>query len=213
MIYLTGGGYIKIKNIVIISLLIVFIILTYLVITDNISFYDDFFIEIIRNITEFKTMFFKFITDFGDFFILVVITVLIFARNKKYGIYVLINLLLSSGINSILKLIFVRERPLDMLISQGGYSYPSGHSFVSLAFYGFLIYLVTKMDLKPKIKNIIIVLLVLLISLIGISRIYLGVHYPSDVLGGFICGLIYLLIYVEIVRKIEVLRDEKKKKR
>ena len=142
-----------------------------------------------------------------------IITILILIKNKKYGIYILTNLVLASVINSVLKLIFLRERPTDMLIDIGGYSYPSGHSFVSMAFYGLLIYLVTKTNFKKKTKNIMIILLSLLILLIGISRIYLGVHYPSDVLGGFIGGLIYLIIFVEISKKIEVLRNEKKKKR
>ena len=116
-------------------------------------------------------------------------------------------------VNSSLKLIFLRERPTDMLIDIGGYSYPSGHSFVSMAFYGLLIYLVAKLDIKKKTKNIIIILLSILVLLIGTSRIYLGVHYPSDVLGGFIGGIIYLIIYIEISKKIEVLINEKKKKR
>ena len=177
------------------------------------GFYDNFFINIVRSITDIKTSIFKIITEFGDYIILTIIAVLIFVRNRKYGIYVLTNLVLASMINSGLKLIFLRERPTDMLIDIGGYSYPSGHSFVSMAFYGFLIYLVTKSVFKKKTKNIIIILLSILVLLIGTSRIYLGVHYPSDVLGGFIGGLIYLIIFVEISKKIEVLRNEKKKKR
>ena len=190
-----------------------FITISVLVSSNNIGFYDEFFINVIRDITDIKTSVFRIITDFGDYFILTLITALIFVKNRKYGIYVFINLLLASLINSGLKLMFLRERPTDMLIDIGGYSYPSGHSFVSVAFYGLLIYLVTKSSFKNKTKNITIIFLSLLILLIGTSRIYLGVHYPSDVLGGFIGGIIYLIIFIEISKKIEVLRNEKKKKR
>lgn len=190
-----------------------FITISVLVSSNNIGFYDEFFINVIRDITDIKTSVFRIITDFGDYFILTLITALIFVKNRKYGIYVFINLLLASLINSGLKLMFLRERPTDMLIDIGGYSYPSGHSFVSVAFYGLLIYLVTKSSFKNKTKNITIIFLSLLILLIGTSRIYLGVHYPSDVLGGFIGGIIYLIIFIEISKKIEVLRNEKKTKR
>lgn len=112
-----------------------------------------------------------------------------------------------------LKLFFIRERPFDSIIIETGYSYPSGHSFVSLAFYGFLIFLILQSNISKNKKYLFSFLLIFLILFIGVSRIYLGVHFPSDVLGGFLAGAIYLIIYIEIIRKIEGEKNAQKKQR
>ena len=189
--------------------------MTFFVVFNNIGWYDDFFIKSIRVVSEPMTIFFKFWTDFGDWLILFLITlaILIFNKEKKYGLLVFINLFSAGVINTVLKLIFTRERPGDMLIEQGGYAYPSGHSFVSIAFYGFLIYLLFKSNFDKWVKYIFTIVLAILILLIGISRIYLGVHYPSDVFSGFVGGLLYLIVFVEIIERREVLNSGKKKKR
>lgn len=85
---------------------------------------------------------------------------------------------------------------------QVGYSFPSGHSMVSMAFYGFLIYLIYNNIKNKYIKWILICSLSILIILIGISRIYLGVHYTSDVLAGFLLSISYLVIYTRIVKEV-----------
>ena len=72
---------------------------------------------------------------------------------------------------------------------------------VSMAFYGYLIYLICKYVKNKDLKWISIVLLSILICSIGISRIYLGVHYTSDVLGGFLISLSYLIVYTLIVNR------------
>lgn len=103
-------------------------------------------------------------------------------------------------LNQILKNIVQRPRPTEFrMIDESGYSFPSGHSMASAAFYGFLIYLVYKKVKNKKLKITIITLLSLLIILIGISRIYLGVHYTSDVLAGFFVSISYLTIYISII--------------
>lgn len=162
-----------------------------------------------------KIKIFKFITEFGDWIVLVSITLLAFIilKNKKHSIYILANLIISSGIMSVIKLIFRRERPEGMLVTETSYSYPSGHTFISLAFYGFIIYLISKSNLNKKIKNIINIVLIILILLVGTSRVYLNAHYPTDVLGGFLAAGIYLIIYIKIIEKLEGDTNEKKKKR
>ena len=72
---------------------------------------------------------------------------------------------------------------------------------ISMAFYGYIIYLIYKYVKNKYIKWISIVLLSILICSIGISRIYLGVHYTSDVLGGFLISLSYLIVYTLIVNR------------
>ncbi len=126
-------------------------------------------------------------------------------KDKKYSKLIILNLVLSFILNKILKLIIARPRPPRLrLVIENGYSFPSGHSMVSFAFYGFLIYLINKNIKNKKIKYPLIVLLSLLILLIGISRIYLGVHYVTDVLGGYIIGLIYLIVFIKVLKKKKI---------
>ena len=103
----------------------------------------------------------------------------------------------------------MRPRPDHLrLIKQNGYSYPSGHSMISIAVYGFLIYYVYHKVKNKALKIALIILLSLLIILIGISRIYVGVHYPSDVLGGYTLSL--LIIIVVILGVDKYVKDDSK---
>ena len=87
------------------------------------------------------------------------------------------------------------------LITEKGYSFPSGHSMVSFAYYGLLIYLIYKYIDNKVLKYILIFILTTIILLVGLSRIYLGVHYTTDVLGGYIFGLLYLIIFINYIEK------------
>lgn len=148
--------------------------------------------------------FFKIITNFGGSTSLVLVTIIsmIFVKGKKYKIMLPLNLYVSAFLNYSLKNIFERTRPDNMrLIEETGFSFPSGHSMVSMAFYGYLIYLIYKYVKNKYIKWSLIVLLSCLIVGIGTSRIYLGVHYTSDVLGGFLISISYLVIYISAVNK------------
>ena len=153
-------------------------------------------------ISDFTTPIAKFITNFGGaiFLIILTITLFILIKNKKIGLSIILNLIVITGLNQILKYILQRPRPTEYrLIEETGFSFPSGHSMVSMAFYGYLIYLIYKYVKNKDLKWISIVLLSILICSIGISRIYLGVHYTSDVLGGFLISLSYLIVYTLIV--------------
>ena len=125
-------------------------------------------------------------------------------KKKKIGISIIINLGLSAVINFIVKNIIQRPRPIGhRLINETGYSMPSGHSMVSMAFYGYLIYLIYKYVKNKNLKISLIVFLCLLIILVGLSRIYLGVHYTTDVLAGYLLGISYLIIFVFVIKKIK----------
>ena len=155
-------------------------------------------------ISDFATPIAKFITNFGGAIFLIILTIvlLILIKNKKIGISIFSNLVTITILNQILKAILQRPRPTEYrIVEETGYSFPSGHSMVSMAFYGYLIYLIYKYVKNNYIKWSSIVLLSILICSIGISRIYLGVHYTSDVLGGFLISMSYLVIYISAVNK------------
>ena len=155
-------------------------------------------------ISDFATPIAKFITNFGGAIFLAVLTIILFTliKNKKIGASIFANLAIITALNQLLKNILQRPRPTEYrIIEETGYSFPSGHSMISMAFYGYLIYLIYKYVKNKYVKWISMVLLSILICSIGISRIYLGVHYTSDVLGGFSISISYLVIYISAVNK------------
>ena len=129
------------------------------------------------------------------------LTLMFLYRKKHYSIPIAINLMVSVSLNYSLKNVFLRERPPLMYraVTETGYSFPSGHAMTAGAFYGFLIYIVAQSALPKRVKRWVIGALSLLIGLVGLSRVYLGVHYASDVLAGFAVSIGYLLIYATIV--------------
>lgn len=156
-------------------------------------------------ITDFATPIAKFITNFGGPIFLSTICIMLFIiiNNKKIGLSIIMNIAIIAILNQVLKRILQRPRPTEFrIIEETGYSFPSGHSMVSMAFYGYLIYLIYKYIKNKYVKWISIVLLSILICSIGISRIYLGVHYTSDVLGGFLISVSYLIIYIMFTNKL-----------
>ena len=161
-------------------------------------------------ISDFATPIAKFITNFGGAVFLIVLTVVlvILIKNKKIGVSIFSNLVIITGLNQLLKRILQRPRPTEFkIVEETGYSFPSGPSMVSMAFYGYLIYLIYKYVENKYIKWVLIVLLSCLIVGIGTSRIYLGVHYTSDVLGGFLISVSYLVIYISAVNKFLIGKD------
>ena len=155
-------------------------------------------------ISDFATPIAKFITNFGGAIFLAVLTIILFIliKNKKIGASIFSNLAIITALNQLLKNILQRPRPTEYrIIEETGYSFPSGHSMISMAFYGYLIYLIYKYVKNKYVKWISMALLSLLICSIGISRIYLGVHYTSDVLGGFLISISYLVMYISAVNK------------
>lgn len=158
------------------------------------------------------TPIFKIITWFGSATCLILLALILFftIKNKKVGLLISANLIIITILNQALKIIVQRPRPTEYrIINEAGYSFPSGHSMVSMAFYGFLIYLIYKNIKNKYLKISLIVILSLLIVMIGISRIYLGVHYTSDVCAGFLVSLSYLIIYINFANKLVLSREKK----
>lgn len=153
------------------------------------------------------TLIMKFISHLGSATILIMLVIALFIilKDKKISLAISLNLIIVYLLNVLIKNIIERPRPEVLRLAyETGYSFPSGHAMVSTGFYGFLIYISYKRIKNKAVRNIVIALLSLLILLIGTSRIYLGVHYATDILGGFIIGTIYLLIFIKIIKGVRL---------
>ena len=125
-------------------------------------------------------------------------------KHKWYSIKIPAIALSSLALMFGLKNLFDRDRPLVPLLEEArGLSFPSGHALMSVTFYGLLIYIVFKSFKNKPLKWAFISMLLLLILTIGFSRIYLRVHYASDVIAGFCVGLLWLVICVWTLNKLE----------
>ena len=208
----------KIKNnryIIYISipLLLIILLITSKVIVGKELYIDKLayhlFIEKLRN--DKLTTFMKLATKLSNPEVMIIIAIIsiLFCikliKNKKLSLGIILNLAGITIINQILKFIFRRERPNGYrLIEMSGYSFPSGHAMASLAFYGLLIYITKRLVKNKYLKILLITLNIAIIILIGVSRIYLGVHYLSDVLTGYSISIIYLLITTKLLNKYKV---------
>lgn len=151
----------------------------------------------------------KCVTHLGGVAFIVLLGVLCFMFCKKNRWFITFDLVGCTVINQTIKHIVRRPRPnVVRLVSESGYSFPSGHSMISVAFYGLVIYLVYKNINNKYLKWALISLLSLLILTIGFSRIYVGVHYFTDVVGGFFLALAYLIVYIYVYNK-KVIKNEK----
>lgn len=192
--------------------IVIFLGMAFLLIRNSVSGYDDFIYSIVSSFKcEPVTLFCMFLSLCCSTYFLIIsmIVILIISNDKKKAFYICLNLLLCCLINQGLKLLFGRIRPVDInLIVEKGFSFPSGHSMASMAYYGLFVYLINiREDINKNLKIVTSTLLILLIILIGISRIYLGVHFASDVTAGFALGLAYLVIYINYVYKKRITKN------
>jgi membrane-associated phospholipid phosphatase len=135
---------------------------------------------------------------------LLLIAYFVFVRKHRwYSLKVPVVALGSITLNVVLKFFFDRERPLMPLVEASGLSFPSGHSMVAASFYGLIIYLVWQ-NVQPKaLRNVLVGFLVVFVILIGFSRVYLRVHYATDVLAGFSAGFIWVVVGISTLRRLE----------
>ena len=209
---------------VIIALVIVvgginlFVELTETLKTETLATYDTAITDyVISYRTPSLTSYFKFMTYVGDVYgylivlvVFLLISLLVFKR-WKYVVQATLILALATISNMVLKKFIDRARPgIEHLVSVETLSYPSGHAMSAMAFYGFLIFLVTKFNIQKVMKYVLIIALTVIILSIGISRIYLGVHFPSDIAGGFIAGFIWVVFCVLVFDLIQLFRRDPK---
>lgn len=176
-------------------------IIFYLLFAKNTFIDDKIYKFLAKYITNTNISIAKIFTFLGSTLFITILCVLSLIP-KKTRFSVVINTLIAVGISQALKRIIRRARPIGVaLIKETGFSFPSGHSMVGFAFYGFIIYLIYKSKLSKTLKVLLITLFSLLIISIGLSRIYLGVHHATDVIGGFALGYICLYIFIEFIYK------------
>jgi len=161
-------------------------------------------------VTPFNTSLMQTVTFLGTHKFLIPANMLLTAyflfirKHRWYSIKVASIALSSTAIMLLLKNIFSRQRPLLPLLEPAlGYSFPSGHSMMSFVFYGLLMYLAGKYISNRWLKIATMTALLTLILLIGFSRIYLRVHYASDVLAGFFMGIAWMVFSIWILNRIE----------
>ena len=196
------------ENIWYIITLVVLVILSIIVMrssfVDTINKFDQSVIRYIITLVDDRlTTIFSFITNFGDLYIpiVILICIFIFVKNKWYFYLQAGSYLVAGGIAFVVKILAGRERPIEALIEiPSTKSFPSGHTLTSIVFYMMLVYLLTY-HYKKKTRLVCFVGSFILIILIAISRIYLGVHYCSDVIGGIIFGVPCLLMLMNIINK------------
>ena len=156
------------------------------------------------------TRFMQFITFLGNhkFLIpanLVLIAYFLFIKKRKwYSIKVPVIAIGGVLLMFLLKNLFNRPRPLIPLLEPvKGLSFPSGHALMSMSFYGLLIFIVWENVKNRKLKWALTILFLILILLIGFTRIYLRLHYFSDVIAGFAAGIIWLSVSIYTMRRME----------
>ncbi len=181
-----------ILTIVSIISLIGFIVFLILVV-NKYNFKMDKFNETLMNgRNSYLNVIFRILTYFGSSVLLFAsaILMLIFVKNKKVGFGLLGGLAGASLLNLLIKYTVRRPRPtMPMVIKEIGYSFPSAHAMLSFVFFGLLIYFVLKNINKKWLKISLTVLFSLIVIIVGVSRIYLGVHFTSDIIAGYLLGL------------------------
>ncbi|WP_301924148.1 phosphatase PAP2 family protein [Ferruginibacter sp.] len=168
---------------------------------NNPSFDRHVFTSILPYINAANTGMMQVITFFGSAQFLVPANILLilfvlFIKKQQYdALKISAIIIIGTAVLFLLKFLLQRQRPLLPLIAKAhGYSFPSGHSFSSIVFYGMLAYIGYKNIKNNFLKWSLIVLLFMLAGMVGFSRIYLKLHYASDVIAGFSLGIIWLLL-------------------
>ena len=180
------------------ALLLIFILAWVVFVYGRNSFDQKIFSLIAPTITENRTRIMRFISFLAKHTFLIpliflLITWFLIKKNKWMAIRTATVLLSSLLLMSILKRLIQRQRPPDPLVEGiTNYSFPSGHAFMSVAFYGLLIWFASVYISNKWMRRLVIAFLLLVIAAIGFSRIYLRVHYATDVIAGICIGFVWL---------------------
>lgn len=186
------------------TLLVLFIINSILVINNKyVSIDDSVHNFVMKFYSEMTTKFMKIFTFLGStpfitLLCVLVFVILLYKKQKEYAYKCAGILVISTLINNIVKVIVRRPRPEYITVVENTFSYPSGHTMASVTLYGFLIYFILKSKISKTYKIVFSIILGIIPLLVGISRIYLGAHYFSDVFGGALLSIM-LLSSIDII--------------
>lgn len=177
----------------------------FLVILFNLDSFHTFDLAVSQSIvrTPALTAFMIFITEIGGYLILGVLSALVFLAlaNRRRWVDTLVLIAGMVGgilIENVAKLLVHQSRPTGGLVEETGYSFPSGHAVMSIIFFSLLIYFY-KNSIKNKIwRRIFLISAIFIALLIGFSRIYLSVHWASDVLAGIFLGAFWAGIVIRL---------------
>ncbi len=193
-------------------LIISFIILSLLVFYEKTLYFDNFIYNIVTNKMSANLTFInKCFTFLGSTLFIIILTTfffLFFLYKKKSNCSFIVAsvVIISTILNNVVKLVIKRKRPEVLaLVIEKSYSFPSGHTMASVTLYGILLYLTYKSNLNKNVKIILSGLLTIIPLLVGLSRIYLGAHYATDVIGGMLLSLSLLIIFCHYIAKKELL--------
>ena len=140
-------------------------------------------------------------------YFLIVIGILFYKKRIMEATGLAIFTLISAGLLDLIKILVQRPRPFDSLIIETDPSFPSGHALMAVVFFGTLIYLFEHHVKSVRTKIWLTVLSVLIVIIIGASRIYLNIHWFSDVLASYALGTFLLISFVLIVHKVHLFRN------
>lgn len=173
--------------------------------------FDDRVFELLQpHVSDANSQIMLFVTFFGTHKFLIPANLLLIAyflfikKHKWYSIKVPAIALSSLALMFGLKYLFGRPRPnVPLLFQAEGLSFPSGHALFSITFYGLLVYLIYNGVKQKGLKWTLILLLILFMTVIGFSRVYLRVHYASDVIAGFCVGFAWLVFTIWLLNRME----------
>lgn len=186
-----------------------FMIISYFIQNENISHFDLSIIEFIQGFeAPWLTTFFKAFTWIGSAYgvipITIVVCIILFFRMRYYGQALLFAFSMVGTIlfNEILKQFFKRQRPeIYRIMDIGGFSFPSGHAMMAFSLYGMIVYVCWRHVRTTSSRLILVSFAAFMAFSIAISRIYVGVHFPSDIIGGIAASTFFLTIVISIYER------------
>lgn len=190
----------KIINLILTTIFIGILLLVILNLSTTLD--NNFYNLIVKFKNHNLTTFFKVITNFGGTCLIVIGIIILLIIFKDYNKRLLIStsIISSTLTNLIFKNIIGRPRPeIDALVTETSQSFPSGHTMATTILYGLIIYFIYQSNLNKYLKFTLISLIIVFMTLIYLSRIYLGVHFLTDILGGLTLSLIILNSHINII--------------
>lgn len=179
----------------------------------SIRFENWVYAEVVEHMSPLLTNIIRTITHLGDPIIVTSITILLVIipkTRKKIGYPMAAAVVVSESLNLILKEIFARQRPnILQLVNETTYSFPSGHAMINTTVYTMLGIFAIKYIRSKKIKIPVVIMCIIMPLIISFSRVYLGVHYAGDVLGGMLLGFAVTVFIYALLKKEEKLLQAK----